>query len=446
MEKYRFKWFALIGISILAFTAFLDFTIVNTALPFIQKDLKTSVLQLQWISNIFAIALSVSMIAVGKFADCWGRKRIFYLGLLIFGLAALGAGLSGTIETLIVFRGVQGIGASIVFITAAALLSDAFPKDGQARAVGIYSGITGIGLMIGPFLGGMLIAALDWRWVFWINLPLIFFGSIFCLFSLRHVHPSIHRVQIDWLSLSLLTAGLATLIYGIIALNWIALLGLLLLTLLFFIDLKKAQPLLSVRGICANKLLLLSLLSCCTAGVVSYVFLFFDPLYLKNVRGDSAFTVGLIVAIIPAAQVAISFSFEHLLKWLGMARLLLISILAGALSAGLHGTIGSDSPLLWILVPFFLLGIPWGLSNAGMVTAVNQTVATDQIGQTIGTMTTAWNVVGSILLSVSTVIFDKTATTFMTGFRTMAVVNLVFMVLVSLFALWIRKKWPPFSS
>lgn len=439
-EKFRYKWVALIGISLLAFTAFLDFTIVNTALPFIQKDLNTNVLELQWVANIFAIVLSMSMIAVGKFGDRWGRKKIFYVGVVIFGIAAFGAGHSPSIDWLTFFRALQGLGASIVYICAAALLSDAFPKDEQARAVGIYSGITGIGLMVGPFLGGMLISALNWRWVFWINLPLIFFGLIFCIISLKHIVPPMTRVKIDWLSLFLLVFGLGVLIYGIIAMSGYCLIGLAALILLLVLDFRKPNPLLSLKPIFHNRLILLSLLSCCMGGIVSYVFMFFDPLYLENVRKDSPFTIGLIVAIIPAAQVIISFTFNHLLKWLGMANLFLFSIFMGALAAGLHWTIGAQTPILWILVPLLLLGIPWGLSNAGMVTAVNQTIESGKIGETIGTIATAWNVTGAIFLSISTVIFHKTGPSFMPAFYSVTQFNFLFTLLVLAAAIWIRLK------
>ncbi len=91
-DRFRFKWWALWGLSLLAFTAFLDATIVNTALPFIQAALKIDILQLQWVANIFPIVLSMSMIAAGKCADRWGRKRVFYFGIILFGIAAFGAG------------------------------------------------------------------------------------------------------------------------------------------------------------------------------------------------------------------------------------------------------------------------------------------------------------------------------------------------------------------
>src|SRR5271168_1681444 len=97
-DRFRFKWWALLGVALLAFTAFMDATIVNTALPFIQTALKANILQLQWVANIFTIILSMTMIVIGKFADSWGRKRVFYVGVLIFTIAAFGAGLSPTIK------------------------------------------------------------------------------------------------------------------------------------------------------------------------------------------------------------------------------------------------------------------------------------------------------------------------------------------------------------
>src|SRR4051812_20453495 len=127
-NKFTHKWWALIGVSILAFTAYLDATIANTAFPFIQMALNATILELQWVANIFPIILSMTMIAVGKFADLWGRKKIFYLGVAAFAIAALGAGFSDTIPQLIFFRGLQALGASIIFIASSSLLTDIFPE------------------------------------------------------------------------------------------------------------------------------------------------------------------------------------------------------------------------------------------------------------------------------------------------------------------------------
>lgn len=305
-DRFRFKWWALLGVSLLAFTAFLDATIVNTALPFIQTAFNADILQLQWIANIFTIILSMTMIALGKFADLWGRKKVFYFGVVIFAIAAFGAGLSTTIEMLVFFRGLQALGASTIFVASAALLSDVFPERERVRAISIYGGVTGFGLMIGPFLGGILIGLLNWRWVFWINLPLIAAGLAVCFFSLKgHTHEK-HTVKIDWWGLTLLIFGLGTMMYGIIAgaqenwsspLAWTFLgVGIASLVFLVILDELRKNPLLDLH-IFKENLIVLAALSCALAGVVSTVFMFFDPLYLRILRQLSPFLIGLLIAV-----------------------------------------------------------------------------------------------------------------------------------------------------
>src|SRR5688572_27659442 len=128
-DRFPLKWIALIGLSLLSFTAFLDFTIVVTALPFIQKDLNAPILNLQWVTNIFAMALCMFMIAAGKFGDIFGRRRVFYIGFIFFGIAAFGAGAATSINWLIFFRGLQGIASAIVATNSVALLPQAFPAN-----------------------------------------------------------------------------------------------------------------------------------------------------------------------------------------------------------------------------------------------------------------------------------------------------------------------------
>ncbi len=442
MEIVRHKGLALFGICLLSFTAFLDFTIVNTALPFIQQAFKINIFQLQWVANIFPIILSMTMIAVGKLADLWGRKRVFYFGVIAFGVAALCAGFSHEIDVLIFFRGLQGLGASIVFISSTALISETFHSQERARAIGIYGGITGAGLMVGPFFGGVLIGLLDWRWVFWINIPLIIIGLFCCWASLKV--PSIinKKLSMDWKGLIFLILGLGFLMYGIIGVNWWCLgIGVIALALLLIFDLKSTSPLLDF-SIFKMPLIALSLISCALAGIVSYVFMFFDPLFLKNVLDLTPYSIGLLIAIIPAAQVVISFSFKPLLKWAGLANLLFYSSVSALLAAFLHLFVGVNVYLLYLLLPFALLGVNWGLSNTAMITAVNEKVALHKIGEAIGTIATIWNMVGAIFLALSTVIFHIFEPDFVSGFRSVIAFNMAFMIIVIIAAICIRRKLP----
>ena len=450
-DRFRLKWWALFGVSLLAFTAFLDATIVNTALPFIQAAFKASILQLQWIANIFTIILSMTMIAIGKFADLWGRKKIFYIGVLIFGIAAFGAGLSRTIEMLVFFRGLQALGAATIFVASAALLSDVFPEHEKVRAISIYGGVTGFGLMVGPFLGGILIGLLDWRWVFWINLPLIVAGLGACSFSLKSQVHEQHVVKIDWLGLMLLVFGLGALMYGITAgaqenwksiSAWVSLgTGIGALIFLIILDELRSSPLLDLH-IFKDNLIVLAALSCALAGVVSTVFMFFDPLYLRILRELSPVFIGLLIAVIPAAQALISFVFERSVKWFGVTNLLFASVILAFVAVSLHRLISLHTPLLFLILPFFLLGINWGLSNAGMITAVNQVIAPRKMGAALGTIATIWNIVGSILLATSTAVFHavEVQTSFLPAFHSAINFNIGFATIIVMGAAWIRVK------
>jgi EmrB/QacA subfamily drug resistance transporter len=445
-DRFQYKWWALLGVSILAFTAFLDATIVNTALPFIQTALKANILQLQWVTNIFTIILSMTMIGIGKIADAWGRKRVFYFGVIIFAIAAIGAGLSTTIQMLVFFRGLQALGASTVFIASSALLSDVFPEDERVKAISIYGGVTGFGLMIGPFLGGILIQLFSWRWVFWVNLPLIALGLCACSFSLRSHSRTNLSVKIDWWGLALLIVGLGTLMYGIIegaenhwdsVLAWV-LLGVGTLIFLIVLDELRQNPLLDLH-IFKEKLIVLAALSCALAGVVSTVFMFFDPLYLRILRKLSPFLIGLLIAVIPAAQAIISFVFNRSVKLFGVTNLLFFSIVAAFFAVTLHRLIQTDTSLFFLILPFFLLGINWGLSNSAMITAVNQVITPDEIGAALGTIATIWNIVGSILLAVSIAIFHsvESRSSFLPAFHSAINFNIAFAALILLSAIGI---------
>lgn len=451
MKNYRSKPLAIFGISILAFTAFLDFTIVNTALPFIQRYFNINILDLQWVANIFPIILSMTMISVGKFADYFGRKRIFYFGVIFFGFSALFAGFSPTIHWLIFFRGAQAFGASIVFIAGSSLITDTFPEQERAGVVGIYGGITGAGLMLGPFFGGLLVGALDWKWVFWINIPLILIGLLVCWSNLTGSSEKNKEIHLDLKGLFLLIFGLGLMMYGIISaasesgstlFSWLSILiGILLLFLLVKIDLKAENPLLYFE-VFKNKLILLAIITCAVAGCVSYVFMFFAPLLLKDVFNYSAYTIGFMIAIIPAAQVVISFSFKTLMKWFGLGKLFMIGIIAPLISAILQLFIFPESSLWYFVIPFGLLGVTWGLANTAMITAVNQNMKPSRIGEAIGTNATLWNISGSALLAISTVIFHLQQSHFLRSFRVTVGFNIVFIALAILFAFWVYKRLP----
>lgn len=440
------KWMALVGISLLAFTAFLDVTIVNTALPFIQKSFNSSVLELQWVTNILIMVLAMTMVASGRFADLYGRKTVFYLGVAIFAVGAIGGGLSPSIEFLIFFRAVQGLGASVLFVSSASLISDVFSKHEHGKAIGIYTGITGLGLAIGPVLGGFLVGWLGWRWIFWVNLPFIAIGYACCVTCLKlapHIKPN---TKIDVKGLILLVVGLGALIYGIIQASdqanffWAYLLaGILLLTLFLFSERRSQMPLIDF-SIFKKKVILLCALSV-ASGFGTVVYMFFDPLYLRNLRQLSAYEIGFMIAVIPIGQVVISIIFNKLLRWFGIQKFQVISICSAILSIILHRFIGANTPLVFLLIPFFILGINWGMINTGVISGVNHACPPAKVGEALGSVFTIWNITGSIFLATSSGIFyfEEKTSPFIAAFHAMTNVNIAFAVLILIAALVVVK-------
>ena len=239
--------------------------------------------------------------------------------------------------------------------------------------------------------------------------------------------------------------------YGIIGgaqSNWVSVLawgslivGVAALILLVVFDEMRKDPLLDLP-IFKDKLLILAALSCALAGVVSTVFMFFDPLYLRILRNLSPFLIGLLVAVIPVAQAFISFVFTRSVKLFGIANLLFFSVLAAFLAVTLHRMIQLDTPLLFLIFPFFLLGINWGLSNAAMITAVNQVITPRKIGAAIGTIATIWNIVGSILLAISAAVFHSVEeqSSFLPAFHRAIDFNIVFAAVILIMVIWVRIK------
>lgn len=417
--NYQNRWLALIGICLLTFVAFLDFTIVNTALPFIQQEFQVSVIQLQWVTNIGALLLSMTMVICGRLADVFGRKKIFYLGILVFAIGAIGAALSYNFAMLIFSRGFQAIGASIAFIVASSMLSQLFPEEEQTKAVGVYTTLTGAGLAIGPFLGGLIINWLSWRWIFWANIPFIVVGFYFSLRYLPDFPKMAIKIKLDLQGAALLIASLGLLVYGIILAGqgntwiddhyWIIIIaGVLLFGLFYLTELKTEHPIVDF-SIFKHKLVLLSMLNCIVSGVTCFGLLFFDPLYLKLIYEYPPMVIGIILVVPPVMQLIASFSFAKIMQYCRLQTILLASISIGFLACLFHAIFGAmiHSSLIILLIGLLFIGISWGLTNPTSIMAASRSVKAENMGAALGSIFTLWNISGSIFLAVGSVILHN---------------------------------------
>ena len=167
------KWWTLLAVSVATFMLLLDITVVNTALPSIQKDLGASFTDLQWVIDAYTLALAAVVLTAGSIADRIGRRAVFAAGLGLFAIASLAAGLSPDATFLNISRAVQGIGAAAMFAVSLALVAQEFPAGKErATAMGVYGASIGVAVAVGPLVGGAITSGLGWRWVFFINVPI----------------------------------------------------------------------------------------------------------------------------------------------------------------------------------------------------------------------------------------------------------------------------------
>ena len=193
--------------------AFVDSTVVNVAVPALEKSFQASLIDVQWVVESYGILLSALILAGGALGDSFGRRRIFLTGVAVFAIASTACGLASSIHQLILARCVQGIGAALLVPGSLAIISASFDEDSRGRAIGIWSGFTAITSAFGPVLGGWLIEHASWRWAFLLNLPAaaaVLAISLLCVPESRASDAK----QIDWAGAFLATTGLAGLITG----------------------------------------------------------------------------------------------------------------------------------------------------------------------------------------------------------------------------------------
>src|SRR6184192_3587667 len=195
-EHANYKWWTLSCTGLGMLLATINSGTLIIALPDLERALHTSLLELVWVILAYMIAATVLVLTAGRLSDLFGRKRAYVAGFAIFALASLGAGFSADGTQLILWRIVQGVGGAFLFANAAAIVTDAFPREQLGLAMGTNTMVAAVGLVIGPVLGGVLVA-IDWPWVFWFNVPLGLAGSLWAQLILHDTARRDHERGLD---------------------------------------------------------------------------------------------------------------------------------------------------------------------------------------------------------------------------------------------------------
>ena len=212
------KWWTLIAVCLGTFMLLLDITIVNVALPDIQRALQASFPDLQWVVDAYALTLAAFLLTGGSLADMYGRRRLYMIGLVVFTGASVLCGFAVTTLMLQLSRALQGVGGAIMFAVSLALLADAFRGKDRGIAFGAWGAVTGLAVAIGPLLGGMLTSGLSWRWIFFVNVPVGIAAVVIAVLRVAESRaPQASRP--DWTGFALFTVALSSLVYALIESN-----------------------------------------------------------------------------------------------------------------------------------------------------------------------------------------------------------------------------------
>ena len=350
----------------------MDVTIVNVALPAIQHDLHATLSELQWIVDAYTLVVASLLMLSGSMSDRFGRRRVFQIGLVLFTAGSLLCSMAYSIGALIMFRAMQGLGASMLNPVALSIIANAFtaPKD-RARAVGVWGAVGGVSLALGPLLGGALTQTVGWRSIFWINLPI---GIVALALAAKFVPESkAPRARaFDPVGQSMVFLCLASLTYAVIEgphHGWtspliLSLLTIAIATLLVFLayEPRRVDPLINLRffrSIPFSSATILAL-----ASFASFAgFLFLNALYLQQVRGFSAFHTGLCTLPLALVMMVTAPLSGRLVGGYGTRPSLLIAGGGFLLSTLMLTRLSPQTPILLMLIAYSFFGLGLGMVN-----------------------------------------------------------------------------------
>src|SRR5258708_20800521 len=368
-EKAARAW-VLVLPSLAASMISLDSQVVATALSTIRLHLGASIEELEWTVNAYALSFAVLLMTGAALGDRFGRRRLFVTGLLLFVLASAACALAPNVSWLIAARALQGCGSALVMPLGLTLLSAAFPAERRARALGIFTSVTGLALLVGPVVGGAIAGSLAWQWIFWINVPI---GLILILLVLNRIQESFGpRAVLDIAGLALVTRAALGLVWGLVrgnsagwgSLEVVAALvaGVVLAVAFAAWELRARVPMIPMRffrsrafsaGNTANFLLMAAIFGT----------LFFLAQFLQTAQGYGPLTAGLHLLPWTACLFVVAPISGTLVNRVGERPLIVGGLLLQTIGLAWIGLIASpDLAYAWFLVPLIIAGIAGSLA------------------------------------------------------------------------------------
>ncbi|HTR74189.1 MAG TPA: DHA2 family efflux MFS transporter permease subunit [Solirubrobacterales bacterium] len=410
----RGRLWTLILVSVGLFMVVLDNLVVNVALPSIHNDFGASVQALEWTVNAYVLTYGVLLLTGAALGDRFGRRRMFVTGIALFTAASAGAALAPSADLLIAARAVQGAAAALVTPLTLTLIASAFPPEKRGLALGVWSGISGVAVALGPLVGGAMIEIGDWHWIFWLNVPI---GLVLAPLAFTKLEESYGpKSPLDLPGLGLASTGLFGLVYGLVraqTIGWTAPevmislgAGLVLLAAFVRQELRSKSPMLPMSFFAKRSFAVTNVVSMAMYfGMFGSIF--FLSQFMQNVLGNSPLEAGLKLLVWTGATMVVAplagvFSERFGARWFMVAGLSLQATALGWLATEASTTMSYTE----MLVPFVLAGSGMALVFAPSASAVLNSVRVDQAGQASGATNAIRELGGTFGIAVLATVFS----------------------------------------
>lgn len=385
----QWRWFILATVLVGATMSALDVSIVNVALPTLQTNFKVNLAVIEWVAMAYMLTLTIFLPLFGRLADIFGRTKMYNTGFVVFTVGSALCGLATTAGFLIGARILQAVGAGLLQANSVALITQAFPANERGRAIGIQGAVQAIAMSVGPFVGGLLISAVSWRAIFYVNVPIGIVGTFAALYCLPAAVPGQQREKIDYLGTILFATGLAFLVLAVNegeGLGWTSaiiityfVLSAVLLCAFLITEMRVEHPMIDLslfRRYAFSAGNFTGLLSY----YVLFAVLFLMPFYLEKVAGYTPAMTGTILTPIPLAMAIVAPFAGHISDKYGSRLMTTWGMGVCALATLLLIFVGNTPNMAVLFIELIILGIGMGLFTPPNNSAIMGSAPKERLG------------------------------------------------------------------
>jgi EmrB/QacA subfamily drug resistance transporter len=366
---------------------------VNVALPSIDQELKLTAVELNWVSTAYLLAAAIFLVPFGRIADILGRKKIYTSGLIVNMIASILCIFSPSGLWLIAFRGLQGVGAALIFGTGTAILTSVFPANERGKALGINVGATYVGLSVGPLIGGLFASTLGWRSIFLLNTLIAMIAIVVVVWKLKGEWADARGEKFDFLGTIIYCFGLLTLMFGFTLLPdltgvWLILIGVLGIAAFIRLEIKTPFPVLNIGFFKNNRVFAFSNLAALINYSATFAITFLLSLYLQYIKGYAPENAGLILVAQPVVMVICSPLAGRLSDKIEPRIIATTGMALTTVGLTMCAFFGYETNLPYILATQVVMGLGFGLFTSPNTNAALSSVERKSYGVASGILGT----------------------------------------------------------